>query len=47
MVKEFCRKIPYGNNQTKYKEGHVNINRQEKIKYNNNTDWEKNINVEK
>ena len=30
--------IPYGNNQTKYKEGHVNINRQEKIKYNNNTD---------
>ena len=30
--------IPYGNNQTKYKEGHVNIDSKERIKYNNDTD---------
>ena len=31
--KRLCTAIPYGNNQTKYKEGHVNIDSQERIKY--------------
>jgi len=37
MVKEFCTAISYGNNQTKYKEGHVNIDSKERIRYNNDT----------